>query len=42
MYPILNVALDGAWAGPPNASTPFPASMDVNYVRVWQESRAPV
>ncbi|HYO09684.1 MAG TPA: PA14 domain-containing protein [Tepidisphaeraceae bacterium] len=37
MYPILNVALGGDWAGAPDATTPFPATMDVDYVRVWQQ-----
>ena len=36
MYPILNVAVGGNWPGAPDATTPFPATMDVDYVRVWQ------
>jgi beta-glucanase (GH16 family) len=36
MYPILNVAVGGTWGGPPDATTVLPASMDVDYVRVWQ------
>jgi hypothetical protein len=36
MYPILNVAI-GGWDGPPDAATAFPATMDVDYVRVWQK-----
>ena len=36
MYPILNVAVGGDWAGAPDESTPFPATMEVDYVRVWQ------
>jgi beta-glucanase (GH16 family) len=40
MYPILNLAVGGPEAGRPDASTPFPATMEVDYVRVWQ--RAPV
>jgi beta-glucanase (GH16 family) len=36
MYPILNLAVGGAFAGTPDATTPFPAVMDVDYVRVWQ------
>lgn len=35
-YPILNLAVGGAWPGNPNATTPFPSSMDVDYVRVYQ------
>ena len=37
MYPILDLAV-GGWAGKPNASTDFPSSMSVDYVRVWQQS----
>jgi beta-glucanase (GH16 family) len=36
MYPMLNVAVGGDWPGAPDATTAFPASMDVDYVRVWQ------
>jgi beta-glucanase (GH16 family) len=32
---ILNLAVGGSWPGAPNASTPFPARMLVNYVRVY-------
>ena len=38
MYPILNVAVGGDWPGAPDETTVFPASMDVDYVRVWQTS----
>jgi beta-glucanase (GH16 family) len=38
MYPILNLAVGGDFAGPPDASTPFPATMEVDYVRVWQSA----
>ncbi len=35
---ILNVAVGGSWPGPPDLqSTPFPQSMDVDYVRVWMK-----
>jgi beta-glucanase (GH16 family) len=40
MYPILNLAIGGDWGGPPDANTVFPATMDVDYVRVWQSGRA--
>ncbi|MBS1691353.1 MAG: glycoside hydrolase family 16 protein [Actinobacteria bacterium] len=36
MYLILNVAVGGDWPGNPNASTAFPATMLVDYVRHWQ------
>jgi beta-glucanase (GH16 family) len=38
MYPILNVAVGGDWPGAPDATTTFPATMDVDYVRVWQRA----
>ena len=37
MYPILNVAVGGDWPGAPDDTTPFPATMDVDYIRVWQQ-----
>jgi beta-glucanase (GH16 family) len=33
---LLNVAVGGKWAGPPKASTKFPAQMLVDWVRVWK------
>ncbi|EMI20473.1 glycoside hydrolase family 16 [Rhodopirellula maiorica SM1] len=33
---LLNVAVGGNFLGPPNDSTPFPAKMLVDYVRVYQ------
>ena len=32
---LLNVAVGGAWPGPPDASTTFPQEMVVDYVRVY-------
>jgi beta-glucanase (GH16 family) len=32
----LSVGATGSWAGPPNASTHFPAVESIDYVRVWQ------
>ena len=34
-YILLNVAVGGNFPGPPNASTVFPATMEVDYVRVY-------
>ncbi len=34
-YILLNVAVGGNWPGSPNADTTFPASMEVDYVRVY-------
>jgi len=35
---LLNLAVGGNWPGSPNAQTPFPATMEVDYVRVYQKS----
>ncbi|WP_327178434.1 discoidin domain-containing protein [Streptomyces sp. NBC_01335] len=35
-YMILNLAVGGDWPGPTDASTPFPAKMLVDYVRIYQ------
>ena len=32
---ILNIAVGGGWPGNPDATTPFPARMEVDYVRVY-------
>jgi len=34
---LLNVAVGGNWPGSPNAETNFPQTMEVDYVRVFQE-----
>jgi|SaaInlV_120m_DNA_1039710.scaffolds.fasta_scaffold00002_22 beta-glucanase (GH16 family) len=36
---IMNVAVGGNWPGSPNASTVFPQTMQVDYVRVYQGSK---
>ena len=33
---ILNLAVGGTWPGPPDATTVFPQTMEVDYVRVYQ------
>ena len=33
---IFNLAVGGAWPGPPSPETPFPQSLEVDYVRVYQ------
>jgi beta-glucanase (GH16 family) len=35
---LLNFAVGGAWPGPPDASTPFPAQYQIDYIRVYQDS----
>jgi beta-glucanase (GH16 family) len=37
MYLILNLSVGGIWPGPPDKNTQFPAYLDIDYVRVWQE-----
>jgi beta-glucanase (GH16 family) len=32
---ILNLAIGGDWPGPPDASTPFPSEMLIDYVRIY-------
>jgi beta-glucanase (GH16 family) len=36
MYLVMNLAVGGSWPGAPSASTPFPARMTIDWVRVWQ------
>jgi beta-glucanase (GH16 family) len=40
-YIILNLALGGSWGGPPDGATRFPASFDVDYVRVYRKTSGP-
>ena len=36
MYILFNIAVGGAWGGPPNSSTPWPSDYQVDWVRVWK------
>ncbi|MEB3286390.1 MAG: glycoside hydrolase family 16 protein [Vampirovibrionales bacterium] len=36
MYVLLNLAVGGHWPGSPDSATHFPASMDIDYLRIWQ------
>lgn len=36
MYMLANVALGGGWAGAPDASTPFPAVLSIDYIRAYR------
>jgi beta-glucanase (GH16 family) len=36
MYITANLAVGGHWPGDPDASTKFPATMDIDYIRAWQ------
>jgi len=35
MYVMANLAVGGYWPGAADGSTPFPAHMDIDYVRAW-------
>ena len=35
---VVNVAVGGNWPGPPNVNTPFPQSMEIDWIRVYQRS----
>lgn len=37
-YMLLNLAVGGVWPGPPNAQTKFPATLLVDYVRVYTKA----
>ncbi len=36
MFVIVNLAVGGNWPGYPDATTAFPATMDVDFVRIWK------
>lgn len=38
MYLMANLAVGGDWPGAPNGTTIFPAVMEVDYIKVWQQS----
>jgi beta-glucanase (GH16 family) len=38
MYIILNLAIGGGWPGNPDATTQFPDTVFVDYVRVYQQA----
>lgn len=35
---VLSLSVGGIWPGPPNASTKFPAQMDVSWIRVYKHN----
>ncbi len=37
MYILANLAVGGDWPGNPDATTPFPSYMDIDYIRVYQK-----
>lgn len=40
MYLLANLAVGGDWPGPPDATTQFPSSYQIDYMRVWKTGRA--
>lgn len=38
MFLLVNLAVGGEWPGPPDHSTPFPGTMVVDYVKVYQRT----
>ncbi len=38
MYLLANLSVGGLWAGDPNADTPFPSSVLIDWIRVWQDA----
>ena len=41
MYLLANLAVGGSWPGYPDASTQFPARMEIDYIRAWQFPKRP-
>jgi len=41
MYLIANLAVGGAWPGDPDASTPFPAKYEIDYIRAYKKKLSP-
>jgi beta-glucanase (GH16 family) len=39
MFVIANLAIGGKWPGDPDADTPFPAQMEIDYIRAWSLER---
>jgi beta-glucanase (GH16 family) len=37
MYLVMDLAVGASWPGYPDASTPFPSALNIDYVRVWQQ-----
>jgi beta-glucanase (GH16 family) len=38
MYMMANLAVGGNWPGDADASTPFPANMNIDYIRAWSSN----
>jgi beta-glucanase (GH16 family) len=37
MFLLANLAVGGTWPGFPDETTPFPSSMEIDYIRVWRK-----
>lgn len=42
MYILINLAVGGDWPGSPDGTTPFPSTMEVDYVRVYKLQATPI
>lgn len=38
-YMLANLAVGGKWPGNPDASTPFPATMQIDWIRAWKRTQ---
>jgi beta-glucanase (GH16 family) len=38
MYLLANLAVGGPWAGAPDASTVFPAHLQIDHIRAWRQA----
>ena len=41
MYLVLNLAVGGEWPGDPDETTPFPAVVEADHIRVWTADEGP-
>jgi beta-glucanase (GH16 family) len=41
MHMIANLAVGGSWPGSPDSSTVFPAQLEIDYIRVYQQADSP-
>ena len=35
---LVNLAVGGAWPGPPETQEQFPSALAIKYIRVWQKA----